>query len=123
MPIGGQNQTNRLGHGVLSKSETLAGQVAYAAAGEKTLATIIAAVVTANARGPAWSPFEVRLIGTEAGQLRTKTTVAGFPLARSGGGVEDAPTVIFLAQNDQSPVNDVIIYMSAASTLSVLLIG
>lgn len=129
MPIGGQNQANRVGHGVLQANETLAGQVAYAAPGEKSLATIIDAVATANGK-PAFAPYEVRLLFNDAvtgGELRTKTTVPGFPINHepAGGAAGDPsfrPTTFYFAQNSQAP-NDFLIFANAPGTLYVLLIG
>lgn len=115
MGMGGQNQTNRNGHGVAGASQVATGVVTISAATEVALGTIMNSVIAGSSMDQ-FAPFEVRILSVALGgssplEVRTKTGVSGFPIvhAVSGGGADPDPLTLYLAQNKQSPNTRVLI--------------
>ena len=111
MAIGGQNQTNRLGHGVAGATQIACGVWTLAATGEDTLGEIIDDIIVGqNAMAP-FSPFEVRLISSPPGagvlplDLRTTVGTPGYPIPHvpSGTGAHPDGLILYLAQNEEAP--------------------
>ena len=117
MAMGGQNQTNRLGHGVAGVTQIACGMWTLAATGEDSLGDIIDDIIVGQNSMAPFSPFEVRLMtsppgaGNVSADIRTTTGMPGYPVPHLPGGTgsHSDGLVIFLAQNEEAPNTKILI--------------
>ena len=132
MAIGGQNQTNRLGHGVAGAQQITTGLVEVPAATEIALEDVLDSVFSGSTMAP-YGPFEVRFMSSSPGagvplEVRTLTTIPGYPIPHlpTGGGAHPDGLTLYLAQNVEAPSTRILIANPNGATdldLYVLVLG
>ena len=113
----GQNQTNRLGHGIATKTGTAIGQYSVGPGTEVDIGTILADVYAGSGLPPA-APFEIRILAAATGlELRTAAGVSGFPLIHAAALVDPAAISICLAQNAEAPTLSLLVNNSTLGAI------
>lgn len=135
MSNGAPNQTNRLGHGLVSADGFATGQVSIAArpggagtATEVTLGTILGSVLASAGQPPSFAPFQISFMAATAGlEARSATGIAGYPIQHLPGAGQSHgdPLTFYINQNGDSPNSRMLIAntTTGAIVLSVMLQG